>query len=372
MVAAVALVLNGPALADTYDDQISALSQQAAAAQAQANAAAGQITTYQAKLTQLNAQISALNAQIQLNQLQYNKVSSDIAANEAKLATAKTDLGADIKAMYLDSSVTPLEMIASSKNLSDFFNEQQYQDTIRGKIEDTMSSIEQLKSQLDAQQHQISLILTTEHQQQGQLATEQAQADQLLALAQQSAAAANAQVASANTQISSLRAQQAAMFARLAGATSGDLGSFTFRNLSFGGQCGGGYPGYLCNPPTDSTVDSWGMLNRECVSYAAYRVAASGRTMPNWGGSGDAYQWPADAAGAGIPEDNNPRAGDVLIAPASMIGGVGHAMYVESIESDGWVHVSQYNWWPTENGPYGLYSEMDVKVVPGLVFIHFH
>ncbi len=361
-----------PAWADSYDDQISALSQQAAAAQSQANADATQITNYQGKLAQLNAQISALNSQIQLNQLQYTKVSSDIAANEAQLATAKTDLGADIKAMYLASSVTPLEMIASSKNLSDFFNEQQYQDTIRGKIEGAMSSIEALKSKLEAQQNQLTLILNTEHAQQGQLATAQSQANQLLALAEQNAAAANAQVASANSQISNLRAQQAAMFAKLAGATSGGLGDFTFRNLSFGGQCGGGYPGYLCNSPTDSTVDSWGMLNRECVSYAAYRVASSGRNMPNWGGSGDAYQWPADAASAGIPEDNTPHVGDVLIAPASMIGGVGHAMYVESIESDGWVHVSQYNWWPTENGPYGLYSEMDVKVVPGLVFIHFH
>jgi peptidoglycan DL-endopeptidase CwlO len=371
-VAAVGVIFNGPALADSYDDQISALSQQAASAQAQANADASQITTYQQKLAQLNAQISSLSAQVQLNELQYTKVSADIAANEAKLASAKTDLGADIKAMYLASGVTPLEMIASSQNLSDFFNEQQYQDTIRGKIEGAMTSIEQLKTQLDAQQKQITLILNTEHAQQGQLATAQAQAGQLLALAQQNAAAANAQVTAANSQISSLRAQQAAMFARLAGATSGDVGTFTFRNLSFGGQCGGGYPGYLCNAPTDSSVDSWGMLNRECVSYAAYRVASSGRTMPNWGGSGDAYQWPADAAAAGIPESNSPQAGDVLIAPASMIGGVGHAMYVESIEDGGWVHVSQYNWWPTENGPYGLYSEMDVKVVPGLVFIHFH
>ena len=113
------------------------------------------------------------------------------------------------------------------------------------------------------------------------------------------------------------------------------------------------------------------MLNRECVSYAAYRVAASGRTMPNWGGSGDAYEWPADAAAAGIPVSNVPQPGDVAIAPASMIGGVGHAMYVESVEPGGWVHVSQYNLWPTDSGPYGIYSEMDLKVVPGLEFIHF-
>ena len=372
---AVCFSITGSALADQYDDQIANLKTQASQAQATANGYASQANDAQAKVNQLDAQIGSLRAQIALNQAQYNQVQAEIAANQAQLTSEKSALGANLKSMYLNSDVTPLEMIASSSNLSDYFNQQQYQDSIKDKIQTAMSSILTLQNQLASQQKQVGAILASENDQNQQLAVAQSQASQLLALASQNEAAADAQVRSANSQINSVRAAQAASFAAIrytSGSSAGNDGTLQFRNLSFGSNCGGGYPSGLCSMGTDDTVDQWGMYNRECVSYTAYRVAASGRTMPsNWGGRGNATQWPSDAAGAGISESNTPKAGDVAIAPASMIGGVGHAMYVESVESGGWVHVSQYNWWPSENGPYGLYSEMDLKVVPGIVFIHF-
>lgn len=373
MAVAVCSSVSGAAIADQYDDQIANLKTQAATAQATASSYATQVTTAQAKVDQLNAQITALEDQIAVNQAQYNQVEAEIATNTANLATDKAGLAANLKSMYLNSDVTPLEMIASSDNLSDYFNQQQYEDSIKDKIQGSMSSILALQDQLDSQQKQVSAILASENQQNAQLGTAQAQADQLLALASQNESAANAQVQAANAQINSVRAAQAASFAQLhfTGSNSGSDGALIFRNLSFGSNCGGGYPSSLCTLATDATVDQWGMYNRECVSYTAFRVASSGRNMPYWGGSGNATQWPGDAAAAGIPMSNTPQVGDVAIAPASMIGGVGHAMYVESIESGGWVHVSQYNWWPSENGPYGLYSEMDLKVTSGLVFIHF-
>jgi len=368
------LCYTGTALADQFDNQISALTQQAQAFQQQANSYDAQATTYQAKVSQLEAQISALQVQIQINQDQYDKVSTEIAQNEAKLALEKADLGADLKAMYLDSAESPLEMLASSGSLSDFFDKQQYQDTVQEKMQSVMSSVVALEQQLGNQKIQITSIINSEHQQQGQLSTSQEQANSLLALAQQNAAAANAQVVSANSQINNLRAQQAAMFANLAGSSSGGNGTttLTFRNLSFGGQCGGGYPADLCNPSTDAVIDQWDLYNRECVSYAAWAMTQRGATVPSFDGDGNATDWPGYLAARGYLVNNDPSGSAVVaIAPASLIGGVGHAMVVDSIEADGWIHVSQYNWWPTENGPYGLYSEMDLKVIPGLEFIHF-
>jgi surface antigen len=135
----------------------------------------------------------------------------------------------------------------------------------------------------------------------------------------------------------------------------------TGSGYSSGGACGGGYPAALCNPPQDTVIDNWGMYNRECVSYTAFRVAASGRHMPYWGGHGNANQWPDSARAAGIPMDGNPRVGDVAI---SMIGSYGHAMYVEAVIGNQ-IHVSQYNY-----GAPGTYSEMTISS-SGLYFIHF-
>ena len=128
-----------------------------------------------------------------------------------------------------------------------------------------------------------------------------------------------------------------------------------------GGTCGGGYPAKWCNVPQDSVADNWGMFNRECVSYTAFKVWSSGRTMPYWGGRGNANQWVGNARAAGIPVDGNPRAGDVAI---SMAGPYGHAMYVEGV-SGGNIYVSQYNY-----GNAGEYSTMSIPS-GGLYFIHF-
>lgn len=129
---------------------------------------------------------------------------------------------------------------------------------------------------------------------------------------------------------------------------------------SAGPACGGGYPDKWCTRPLDSVVDSWGMYNRECVSYTAYRVAASGREMPF--GFGDANKWPAAARAHHIPVDSMPQAGDVAIR---MGGQHGHSMYVEAVNSDGSIKVSEYN--KNKTGTY----QQETLQPDGLLFIHF-
>ena len=124
--------------------------------------------------------------------------------------------------------------------------------------------------------------------------------------------------------------------------------------------CGGGYPEKWCTQPIDTIVDNWGMYNRECVSYTAWKVASTGRFMPY--GFGDANRWPKAAERAGIPVDSQPRAGDVAIRYDNKFG---HSMYVESVNHDGTINVSQYNM-----NSSGGYSTATVQS-NGLVFIHF-
>lgn len=123
---------------------------------------------------------------------------------------------------------------------------------------------------------------------------------------------------------------------------------------------GGGYP-YANAPFPNSSVDPWGMYKRQCVSYAAWKVSASGRNMPYWGGKGSAYMWDENARAAGIPVDANPRVGDVAVKNS----GSGHVMYVEAVYGDGTIKVSDYN-----NDGRGTYGER-VRSAAGLVFIHF-
>jgi hypothetical protein len=134
----------------------------------------------------------------------------------------------------------------------------------------------------------------------------------------------------------------------------------TIAVASMGPACGGGYPERLCRHPLDTVVDQWGMYNRECVSYTAYRVAESGRHMPY--GFGDANRWPMAAKGHGIPVDYTPRVGDVAIR---LDDNHGHSMYVEALNNDGTLHVSEYN-----KNKTGTFTEEDISRA-GLVFVHF-
>ena len=69
-----------------------------------------------------------------------------------------------------------------------------------------------------------------------------------------------------------------------------------------------------------------------------------------------------DARAAGIPVDSNPQPGDVAISNS---GFYGHAMYVESVNSNGTINISQYN-----AALDGRYSTNTISPA-GLYFIHF-
>jgi surface antigen len=269
------------------------------------------------------------------------------------MVESKAVLGANLKSMYLDSSVSPIEMIASSSNFSDYFNQQQYQDTIKSRIQTSLKQIQDLETQLQAQQKQVSELLASQQGQAAQLAQLQQQASALLAAATANASAADSQVQQSNSQIATLKAQQWAAIA----AASRHV------NYGSGGAGCGGYPSVWCNSAQDSMSDSWGMYNRECVSYAAWAASARfGHYVPYWGGRGNAKQWPDNARGAGIPVDGNPRVGDVAIY---MGGYYGHAMIVEQVKGST-VIVSSFNGDGTGHFAYDEWS------IASLQFIHFH
>lgn len=138
-----------------------------------------------------------------------------------------------------------------------------------------------------------------------------------------------------------------------------------------GVNCGGGYPAKWCEVPMDSVIDSWGMYNRENVSYSAFKAhmdylaGRNSRDMPYWGGVGNANQWDDNARAAGIPVDETPTPGSIAVSNAGVYG---HTMYVEqvgTINGQQAIYVSQYS----ANFD-GRYSE-GWRYTTGLVFIHF-
>ncbi|HVX57749.1 MAG TPA: CHAP domain-containing protein [Candidatus Saccharimonadales bacterium] len=355
--ALVALV-GGAALAhaDKYDDQINALNADSAAKAGVVNGLESQAGNYQAAISQYQTQINGIQAQIDANQSKQASLQQQITDDQNQITQEKQYLGEDIRTMYMDGNLSTIEELATSKNLSDYVDKEEYRTAVQNKIDATIKQIAALQAELQKQKTQLDQLLQTEKAQNAQLASAQSQQQQLLSYNQDQQSAYNAAISANSSKVASLRQQQLAANARfISSSSAGAPGT--------GPTCGGGYPAVWCNAPQDSIIDSWGMYNRECVSYTAFKVAASGRYMPYWGGRGNANQWPSDARAAGIPMDygGGARPGDVAISTA---GAFGHAMYVESVSGNS-VFVSQYN-----AALDGRYSTATVSQ-SGLYFIHF-
>lgn len=336
--------------ADQYDDQINALQSQNDSTQGIVNGLESQAASYQGVIDQLQAQINATEAALEANQAQQVSLQQQITDNQNKLALQKKALGQDVKDMYIDGQLTTIEELATSKSLSDYVDKEEYRTAVQNKMNSTIKEITALQAELQKQKAQLDILVASEQQQRDALAHAQYEQKYLLAFNEGQQSAYNAQISANAGQIAELRRQQIAANARFIGGAGS------------GPACGGGYPARWCEIPQDTVIDNWGMYNRECVSYTAFRVAASGRYMPYWGGSGNANQWPDDARNAGIPVDGNPRPGDVAI---STRGAFGHAMYVENVNGDGSIDISQYN-----AALDGRYSTNTISP-GGLYFIHF-
>lgn len=337
--------------ADQYDEQIKALSADNATKAGVVNGLESQAGSYQAQISQYQAQINTVQAQINTNQAQQASLQQQITEKQNEVNKQKKYLGDDIRTMYVDGQLSTIEELATSKNLSDYVDKESYRTAVQNKIDSTIKQIALLQAQLQKQKGQLDTLIDSERQQNAQLSNAQYEQQKLLSYNQDQQNAYNSQIASNSGQIAALRRAQIAANSRFSGGAPGT-----------GPTCGGGYPGVWCNAPQDSLIDSWGMYNRECVSYTAFKVAASGRNMPYWGGRGNANQWDDDARADGIPVDGSPRAGDVAISNS---GAFGHAMYVESVNGNGTINISQYN-----VNLDGRYSTNTISV-GSLVFIHF-
>jgi len=349
--------------------QVQAAQQQKSQNQATLNQLELQAGSYQAVVDALANQIGALQQQIATNQAEQASVQQQIIADQQDIDQKKASLADDIKTMYIDGSMSTIEELATSSNLSDYVDKEQYRTDVQNQLNGKIQAITALQVALQQKKTQVDQLLTSETAQNDQLASDQSQQAQLLSYNESQQGQYNQQIAANQTQITQLQARIAQLNTP-AGST-----------IISGATCGGGYPQSTPNPygdfwgcdhPQDNTVDNWGMDNRECVSYTAFRVHEEylagqiAHDMPNWGGVGDAYQWIDDARNAGIPVDQNPQAGDIAIRPASGVAGdVGHAMYVESVSGNGNIIVSQYN-----ADFHGTYSEVS-RSSAGLYFLHF-
>lgn len=354
--AATLMVLSSPmaVLADRFDEQIQALENEIGKFQKEAVKLQAQADTLKNKIASINAQKQAIQAQIELNQAKHDQLIVEIAETEKKIEDQKKILGDTLANLYVDAEVSSIELIASSKSIGDYMDKQEYQSAIRDKLNKSIKTIKELRLALEGQKVEVVRVLADQRSQRQLLAAQEAEQARLLAETRGKEAAYQARIQDRETKIQELFEQQRLSMLRAGG------------EIIAGDPNMGGYPAEYANPPLDSVVDRWGMYNRECVSYTAWKVHQKNGYMPYWGGVGNANEWPRNADNAGITRSSVPKVGSVGIIYSVYPGDpYGHAVWVEYVDGDS-VVVSQYNW-----GNPGSYSEMRVPASFFDTYIYF-
>lgn len=355
--------------ANSYQEQINQLNAESAEKTEARSSLQAQASTLEEKISIIAQEISGLETQIEQNKAQRAELNKRIAAAKIELAENRDLLQQNIRAIYIEGNISTVEMLVSSPTISDYLDKEQYRYVIQDTINDTLDKIQDLENELKSKKQKVDKLIADQEQMQARLDGQRQEQSRLLAMNKKHQRTYNAQIQSNNSEVAELQRLQAEENARLA-ASGGN--SYT---AGSGINCGGGYPGdeagpwgrWGCNYALDNTVDKWGMYNRQCVSYTAFKVDNSGRHMPYWGGFGNAKNWDDNARAAGIPVDYNPRVGDVAVNNS---GDYGHVMYIERLGANGDIYVSDYNQqWDGRYREYWISG--DTARARGLVYIHF-
>ena len=353
MAFAIPIQISNTVYARDFQGEIDAIQQEIDKAQAQQAQFASQAHTYQTAVAQLQNQAAIIQAQIDLSQAKHDKLVVDIANTEKKIKDNQDALGETIANLYVDGKISPLEMLASSKNVGDYLDKQEYRNSVRDQLTSTIAQIKDLKIQLDQQKVDVERVIGDENNSKAALVAKQGEQQTLLDQTQGQEAAYQQLAAASQARQNDVRAQQQAAIAAAIGSTGG-------ATLLRGGAAGD-YPWGSSNCPMTGYYSLGGSDGnggdghsygcRQCASYAAWRVAKETGNYPvNWG---NAINFPASARSVGYQTGSSPRAGSLAVMGGSPEG---HVAWVEAVNGDGTIVVSQYNY--NYGAGWGMYSEM--------------
>ena len=341
-----------PVSADQYDDRIRALQADMARFQAEADRLNGEAITLGNTLAQITNEKNALQAQVDVSQAQYDKLVVDIANTETEIKENQDALGGTIADLYVDDNISPVEMLASSQNIGDFLNKQEYRNTVKDQLSSTIKKVKDLKVQLTTQKEEVEKVLAQQKVARDELVAKQNQQASLLAQTQNDESRYQGLIKDNAAAIAEARAVQAALRARsnsTGGYTIVDAGSLA------------AYPWNASNCPMMSWYstggsdgnggDGRGYGCRQCASYVAWRIARETGIYYRWGNGGE---FARNAINAGYQNlGRTPQPGSIAV----LWGTPGHVAWVEGVSADGrFVTVSQYNY--DYGAGFGMYSEM--------------
>lgn len=306
----------------------------AAAKEAEANKAAASASrsanAYQIKVAETAAEIASKEAEIAETQADINALNVQIEKNQKKIEEEREAAAELLRSKHFESDVEPIMIAAGSTSISDLAEKAAREEVAREQINAKKNKIKAVKQALEEDKSEVESKLAQQKQAKEDLLAKRQEREQLVAKYQNDADAYEAVAAAARAEKQAAeRAWQEAHQSSLSGLAyySGD-DTYPWQE-----DCPAKQDYYM------TYVDGYALGGYvcECVSYAGWKVYEYYGLYPAWG---NAYSWDDYARGAGYRVDNTPSAGSV-----GQVDGYpyGHVFWVESVNGDGSINVTEYN-----------------------------
>ena len=316
-----------------------------------ANNAASQADTLDGEIARLNEEIKMYEARIVANRAKADDLKKQIEENTKKLEIQKDTLADMVVEVYLEGETDELTLLASSGSLSDFAERQTRLEATRDQISLSTQMVETLKNDLEAQKKEVDRVIADQEIQQQAIQETKRREEELVAVYKANAAAYAAESAAAR-KIKEAEIAEAIRKNNSTGAIGNGTNTYPKKNncpqdnlrYSF-------YGGYVC----------------QCVSYTGWKVFERyGIRISAWG---NANQWHNTARRLGYKVDHTPEAGSVAISTS---GPYGHAMWVEAVNPNGTINLSEYNnSYSSASHKAGDFGYRIGVSTSGMWFIHF-
>jgi surface antigen len=309
-------------------DQANALQDQINQNNQKANQLAGQADSLKGKIAEYDLQIQSADAQIQLINVKLQQLAQDLEKAQAELDRQKELLKASLQALYKKGGASTVELLVGSESFSQFINDQTYLERLKSGIQTSAEKVIALKQQIQAQQEDQKKLLAQQEAIRQGLAAARGERATLLNQTQ-------GEESRYRSISDDLKQKQLAINREIISRSQvivGTDGGYPYKNAQ-------PFSGFYSCP----FFDPWGMCARSCTSYVAWKVASTGRYMPNNFAvlaGGNATDWPASARMSGISTGSQPVRGAVAV----WRGYYGHVGYVEDIMDGGKLHISEYNY----------------------------
>lgn len=298
-----------------------------------AASAAQTANAYQAKVGELTVEVAKKEAEIAETEAEIKDLKSQIAETEARLAEEQEALAELLVNMHFESDAEPIKILAGASSISDLAEKAAREEVVKEQISATAVAVKKAKEKLEADKAEVERLLEEQQSARESLVAKKSE-QQALVTKYENDAEAYAEVAKAAqlAQREAEKAEQEAHPELYRGSAYTGANTYPWQ-----ADCPGRQDEYITYWEDGLGWNSIGGYVCECVSYAGWKAYERFGVAISWG---NAYSWDDAAISAGYLVNKTPAANTV-----GQVDGYpyGHVFWVESVNSDGSINVTEYN-----------------------------